>query len=89
MFSYRNSTSSILYTGNPMNMKSSVVTGDSITLKITNTDIYVKNVKILEDGKYSGTIHGFEPPYLTEFDNFKLGDCVKFNDGQIFSCSKY
>ena len=89
MFSSRNPTRSILYTGNPLNMKNSIVDGDTVTLKIESTDVYVKNIKNLGNGKYSGEVHGFEPFNPTELKNLKLGDAIEFKESEIFSCSNH
>ena len=89
MFSYRDPARKIMYIGNPMNMKSSVANGDAVTLKRENTDVYVINTQNLGDGKYLGTIYGFEPPHLTNFKELSLNDFVEFDEGQIFSCSSH
>ena len=89
MFTSRNPTRSILYTGNPMTMKNSVVDGDTVTLKIESIDVYVKNIRNLGNGKYSGEVHGFEPLNPAEFKNLKLGDVVEFKESEIFSCSNH
>ena len=89
MFSSRNPTRSILYTGNPLNMKNSIVDGDTVTLKIESTDVYVKNIKNLGNGKYSGEVYGFEPFNPTELKNLKLGDAIEFKESEIFSCSSH
>ena len=89
MFSYRDQARKIIYTGNPMNMKSSVANGDAVTLKRENTDVYVINTQTLGNGKYSGTIYGFEPPHLTNLKELSLNDFVEFDEGQIFSCSSH
>lgn len=78
-----------MYIGNPMNMKSSVANGDAVTLKRENTDVYVINTQNLGNGKYLGTIYGFEPPHLTNFKELSLNDFVEFDEGQIFSCSSH
>lgn len=89
MFSSRNPTRRILYTGNPLNMKNSIIDGDTVTLKIESTDVYVKNIKNLGNGKYSGEVHGFEPFNPTELKNLKLGDAIEFKESDIFSCSSH
>ena len=89
MFSYRDPARKIIYTGNPMNMKSSVANGDAVTLKRENTDVYVINTQTLGNGKYSGTIYGFESPHLTNLKELSLNDFVEFDEGQIFSCSSH
>ena len=89
MFSYRDPARKIMYTGNPMNMKNSVANGDVVTLKIKNTDVYVINAQTLGNRKYSGTIHGFESPHLTNLEELSLNDIVEFDEGQIFSCSSH
>ena len=70
-------------------MKNSIVDGDTVTLKIESTDVYVKNIKNLGNGKYSGEVHGFEPFNPTELKNLKLGDAIEFKESEIFSCSSH
>lgn len=89
MFSYRDSARKIMYTGNPINMKTSVANGDAVTLKRKNIDVYVINIQSLGNRKYSGTIHGFEPPHLTNLEELSLNNLVEFDEGQIFSCSSH
>ena len=72
-----------------MDMKNSVANGDTVTLKRKNIDVYIINTKFLGNGKYSGTIHGFEPPHLVGFDELSLKDYIEFDEGQIFSCSSH
>ncbi|GAO20417.1 putative penicillin-binding protein A [Alicycliphilus sp. B1] len=72
-----------------MTMKNSVVDGDTVTLKIESIDVYVKNIRNLGNGKYSGEVHGFEPFNPAEFKNLKLGDVVEFKESEIFSCSNH
>ena len=52
-------------------------------------DVYVINTQTLGNGKYSGTIYGFEPPHLTNLKELSLNDFVEFDEGQIFSCSSH
>ena len=53
MFSYRDPARKILYTGNPMNMKSSVANGDAVTLKRENTNLNSEKLALIYMRFYS------------------------------------
>mgnify|MGYP000370242327 CR=1 FL=1 len=62
---------------------------EELEAKIESIDVYVKNIRNLGNGKYSGEVHGFEPFNPAEFKNLKLGDVVEFKESEIFSCSNH
>ncbi len=67
--------------------KNSVENGDEVTLKIDNESILVRNVQIKGNGKYSGTVYGFEPSIELTYKDLSLDDEVEFEEINIISCS--
>lgn len=67
--------------------KSSILDGDSVTLRIGDERVLVRNINRHGSGRYKGTIYGFEPSCGLEYDGLKLGEEVEFDESHVFGCS--
>jgi hypothetical protein len=62
-----------------------IVEGDELTLRAADgEEVRVRNVKILADNQYSGTICGFEPSRATEHAGLSLDQQIDFKEINVF-----
>jgi len=58
--------------------------GDSLTLRSDDQDVLVRDVVVLEPGRYSATIYGFEPSRATELNGLRLDQRIQFGERHVF-----
>lgn len=68
-------------------MKSDVVDGDSVTLRLEDEQVLVRIISTARPGHYKGIIHGFMPSYGLTFGELEIGQIIEFSDIHIFGCS--
>lgn len=91
MFDKRNKGISTIFVGNYVSgqpMRDAVSNGDDVVLHMEGESILVKNVKALGASRFKGTIYGFEPSHVIEYQGMKLDDEVEFEEQHIISCSE-
>lgn len=62
--------------------------GDSVTLRYHSEWINVELVERIGEQLFQGTISGFDPSISVTFKDLKLGEKIKFNEQNIFSCTR-
>ena len=73
----------VTYTSRKM-ITHTISDGDEVTLRSTDQDVLVREVAIVEPGRYSGTIYGFEPSRALERNGLSLDQRVEFSEKQVF-----
>jgi len=69
-------------------LKDKVVDGDSVSLRLGDESVLVRNVVTLRPGHFSGVIYGFEPSCTLEYGGLRVGQAVEFGEKQIFGCQQ-
>lgn len=69
-------------------MKDQILDGDRVELKIDEERVLIRDVSILDGGKYRGFVYGFEPSFRLELMGVSIGDQVEFFDENVFGCGR-
>jgi hypothetical protein len=48
--------------------------------------VLVRSIETIDRGRYRGTIYGFEPSFATEHKGLSVGQCVEFEEENVFGC---
>ena len=67
--------------------KASVDNGDSVTLKVGEQHVLIRNVLSLGSGRFCGVISGFEPSFKVEHEGMRVEQKIEFENENIFSCT--
>ena len=90
MFTERQEGQGIVFVGHHVpgsQIKTSVSAGDSVTLRIGDEHVLVRDIKPIGAGRYKGVIYGFEPSYALEYEGLELEQDLEFDESHIFGCS--
>jgi len=69
-------------------MSYTVENGDSVTLKIDDEDVNVKDIVQTGDNEYTGIVYDFGSSHGVTFMDLVLEQQVEFKFENIFSCGK-
>ncbi|MBB6243684.1 hypothetical protein [Rhodanobacter sp. MP1X3] len=90
MFTERPQDQGIIFVGHHVPgkaIKQSISAGDSVTLRIGEERVLVRNVAPTGRDRFKGTIYGFEPSVSLEHGSLKLEQEVQFQEQHVFGCS--
>jgi hypothetical protein len=48
--------------------------------------VLVRSIETIDRGRYRRTIYGFEPSFATEHKGLSVGQCVEFEEENVFGC---
>ena len=65
-------------------LRTIVVDGDSVSLRIGSESVQVNNVEVVSRFRFRGKIHGFLPSHKPEYQGYRLGDLIDFEEIHIF-----
>ena len=68
-------------------LKMQIVDGDTVTLKLGDIPVIVRNVTSLGARRYRGTIAGFKNWSGPTCGGYSVGDKVEFAERQVFGCA--
>lgn len=68
-------------------LKMQIVDGDTVTLRLADVSVIVRNITSLGEGRYRGTIAGFENWSGTACGGYSVGDKVQFAERHVFGCA--
>ena len=84
MFTERGPNDVVTYTSGKI-IKHTISNGDSLTLRTNDQeDVLVRDVVVLEPGRYIGTIYGFEPSRALEHGGLSMDQQVEFREPHVF-----
>jgi hypothetical protein len=68
-------------------MKHEIAHGDSVTLKLGDQFVAIRNVRLKQPYGYTGEVVGFDPSGAEEHAGVKVGERVEFSELQVYGCS--
>ena len=67
--------------------RTSISASSTVTLRIGDERILVRDIASISLNLYKGVVFGFEPSFGVEYKELKLGQLVQFNESNIFGCN--
>lgn len=84
MFAERGPDDVVMYTSGKI-IEHTISHGDSLTLRTNDQeDVLVRDVVVLEPGRYMGTICGFEPSRALEHGGLSMDQEIEFREPHVF-----
>lgn len=68
-------------------LRSSIEMARTVTLRLADETVIIRDVVRTDSGQYRGVICGFEPSCALEYEGLKLEQQVTFDEENIFSCT--
>jgi len=90
MFNKRPQGRGIVFVGHhvPENIiKHTISAGDSVTLRIGEESVLVRDVVLAGPDRFKGTVYGFEPSFSHKYNELELEQEVVFQESHVFGCS--
>jgi len=91
MFAERREGFGIVFAGHHTpgeSLKDKVVDGDSVSLRLGDESVLVRNISSIRPGHYRGVIYGFEPSCTLEHGGLRVDQVVEFDEKHIFGCQQ-